>query len=139
MTFQCISRWTLMAVVATMVLTSCGKKQVAEEPSPNNLFASLLGKSGQEVQARMDSLWTHFFTPGDLSRYEADGESTVYYEVGDSMGIILDTGNNDVRSEGMSSLLSQLRNILTVFSLHAVVAVLAHDLFYGCLLPLELL
>jgi len=50
----------------------------------------------------MDSLWTHFFTPGDLSRYEADGESTVYYEVGDSMGIILDTGNNDVRSEGMS-------------------------------------
>ena len=99
---QYIFRWALIALVAMMNLTSCDKKQEAEESNLNNLFASLLGKSEVEVQARMDSLWNHFFTPGDLSKYEADGESTVYYEVGDSMGIILDTGNNDVRSEGMS-------------------------------------
>ena len=68
----------------------------------NNLFVSVLGKSQAEVDARIDSVWAHFFTPGDLSRYEADGEKTVYYEVGDSMAIILDTGNNDVRTEGMS-------------------------------------
>ena len=37
-----------------------------------------------------------------LSRYEADGEKSVYYEVGDSMAFILDTGSNDVRTEGMS-------------------------------------
>ena len=67
-----------------------------------NLFASLLDKSQTEVDARIDSLWAHFFTPGDLSRYEADGEKTVYYEVGDSMAFILDTGSNDVRTEGMS-------------------------------------
>ena len=53
---QCVSQWTLIALVAMMNLTSCDKKQEAEEPNPNNLFASLLGKSGQEVQARMDSL-----------------------------------------------------------------------------------
>ena len=91
-----------MAVVAMAAFVSCSKGQEAGGPAVNNLFASLLGKSEAEVQARMDSLWNHFFTPGDLGRYEADGESTVYYEVGDSMGIILDTGNNDVRSEGMS-------------------------------------
>ena len=99
---QCVSLWALMAVVGMTTLASCSEKQVAGEPASNNLFASLLGKSNAEVQARMDSLWIHFFTPGDLSRYEADGESTVYYEVGDSMGIILDTGNNEVRAEGMS-------------------------------------
>ena len=70
--------------------------------NPNNLFSALLGKSEAEVQARIDSVWTHFFTPGDISKYDADGEKCVYYEVGDSMGIIVDTGSNDVRTEGMS-------------------------------------
>ena len=46
---QCVSQWTLIALVAMTNLTSCDKKQEAEEPNPNNLFASLLGKSGQEV------------------------------------------------------------------------------------------
>ena len=84
----------------TLLLSCVGPKPA--EPVANNLFTSLLGKSQAEVDARIDSVWTHFFTPGDLSRYEADNEKTVYYEVGDSMAIILDTGNNDVRTEGMS-------------------------------------
>ena len=84
------------------LLFSCVGQKTAETTADNNLFTSLLGKSQAEVDARIDSIWVHFFTPGDLGRYEADGEQTVYYEVGDSMAIILDTGNNDVRTEGMS-------------------------------------
>ncbi len=89
-------------VLTGVLLTACGKKQQTEVPTSNNLFSTLLGKSEAEVQARIDSMWTHFFTPGDISKYDADGEKSVYYEVGDSMGIIVDTGSNDVRTEGMS-------------------------------------
>ena len=92
----------ILLVLVTLLLTACQQKQQIEPSISTNLFSTLLGKSQAEVDARIDSLWVHFFTPGDLSRYEADGEKTVYYEVGDSMGIIVDTGSNDVRTEGMS-------------------------------------
>ena len=85
-----------------LLLTACQQKQQSVNTVSNNLFSSLLGKSDAEVQARIDSIWTHFFTPGDITKYDADGEKSVYYEVGDSMGIIVDTGSNDVRTEGMS-------------------------------------
>ena len=91
-----------VAFLSMVSLVSCALTEKSQIPSTNNLYSSLLGKSQAEVKSHMDSLWAHFFTPGDLSRYEEAGEKTVYYEVGDSMGIILDTGNNDVRSEGMS-------------------------------------
>ncbi len=93
-----LSSLTLMA----LLLTACQQKQQTENTGSNNLFSALLGKSDAEVQERIDSIWTHFFTPGDISKYDADGEKCVYYEVGDSMGIIVDTGSNDVRTEGMS-------------------------------------
>ncbi|MBQ8988215.1 MAG: hypothetical protein IJ067_00790 [Prevotella sp.] len=93
--------FALAISLVLMALVSC-KSVNSVPPKSNNLFVSLLDKSEAEVQDRIDSLWQHFFTPGDLSRYEDDRERTVYYEVGDSMGIILDTGNNDVRTEGMS-------------------------------------
>lgn len=67
-----------------------------------NLFTSLLGKSEAEVEARLQRVWNHFFTPADLARYEAPGETSVYYETADGLAFIMDTGNNDVRSEGMS-------------------------------------
>ena len=89
-------------VLTGVLLAACGNKQQTEVTTSNNLFSTLLGKSEAEVQARIDSVWTHFFTPGDISKYDADGEKCVYYEVGDSMGIIVDTGSNDVRTEGMS-------------------------------------
>ena len=89
-------------ILATILLTACQQKQQTETSTSTNLFSTLLGKSQAEVDARIDSLWAHFFTSGDLSRYAADGEKSVYYEVGDSMGIIVDTGSNDVRTEGMS-------------------------------------
>ncbi len=89
------------ALAITIVLASCQSKKPVTSSS-NNLFVTLLGKSEAEVQKRIDSLWEHFFTPGDIANYDGDDEKTVYYEVGDSMGIIVDTGSNDVRTEGMS-------------------------------------
>lgn len=92
----------LLVVMISLMAVSCQEAKPTADFNTNNLFTSLLGKSEMEVRNRIDSLWHHFFTPGNLSRYEEDGEQSVYYEVGDSMAFILDTGNNDVRTEGMS-------------------------------------
>ena len=43
------------------MLGSCQQKLQAEPAKSNNLFLTLLGKSEAEVQARVDSIWTHFF------------------------------------------------------------------------------
>lgn len=67
-----------------------------------NLFHTLLGKSEAEVQERLVGLWKHFFTPGNLLRYDAGEEKSVYYETPDGLAFVLDTGNDDVRTEGMS-------------------------------------
>ena len=68
-----------------------------------NKFGSKIGLVAATVGSAIgDKVWNHFFTPGDLSRYEADGERSVYYENPDGTAFIMDTGNNDVRSEGMS-------------------------------------
>ena len=66
-----------------------------------NYFKTLLGKTDEETKAKMEGVWNHFFTPGDLSVYENDDQNSVYYLDGDK-GFILDTGSNDVRTEGMS-------------------------------------
>lgn len=66
-----------------------------------NYFKTLLGKSDDETREKMESVWHHFFTPDDIDRYEEDGQTSVYYLDGDK-GFILDTGSNDVRTEGMS-------------------------------------
>ena len=103
----------ISAIVLTGILLAIsGNIQQAKAATSSNLFSTLLGKSETEVQARIDSVWTHFFTPGDISKYDADGEKCVYYEVGDSMGIIVDTGSNDVRTEGMAG-----ANAVGVFAL----------------------
>ncbi|MGM9699244.1 MAG: glycosyl hydrolase family 8 [Prevotella sp.] len=70
--------------------------------SAENLFKTLLGKTDAEVNDKLEQVWKHFFTPGDLSLYEADGQKTVYYETADGMAFVMDTGSNDVRSEGVS-------------------------------------
>ena len=60
-----------------------------------NLFAELLGKSDEEVTAKLDRAWRHLF-------YGRDSSERVYYPVGEDMAYIADIGSNDVRSEGMS-------------------------------------
>ena len=57
-----------------------------------NLFAEI-GKSGEEIRARIDAVVRTFFY---------DEEERIYHEVGADMGYLTDTGNNDARTEGMS-------------------------------------
>lgn len=56
-----------------------------------NVFAEI-GKSEAEIQDRLEKVIHHFFY----------GEDRVYFEVGDDMAYIEDTGNHDARTEGMS-------------------------------------
>jgi oligosaccharide reducing-end xylanase len=60
-----------------------------------NLFQELLGKSDNEIQAKLDATWEQLF-------YGADDSQRVYYPVGEDMAYIADIGSGDVRSEGMS-------------------------------------
>lgn len=53
------------------------------------------GLSDEEIQARIDATWEQLF-------YGNDSNERVYYPVDDDMAYMLDTGNGDVRSEGMS-------------------------------------
>ena len=56
-------------------------------------FKTYLGKTDEEIQAKLDQLWNHYF--------KGDGNSKVYYDIGKE-AYIWDVNNNDVRSEGMS-------------------------------------
>ncbi len=60
-----------------------------------NLFKEYLGKSDEEVQAKIDAAWEQLF-------YGNDDSERVYYPVGEDMAYVQDIGNSDVRSEGMS-------------------------------------
>ena len=72
-----------------------GAGSTSATPAGRNLFHELLGKSEAELDARIDAAWRHFF--------QGDGETQrIYYPVGADMAYIADTGNGDVRSEGMS-------------------------------------
>lgn len=53
------------------------------------------GLSEEDIQARIDEVWNQLF-------YGNDNTERVYYPVGDDMAYMLDTGNNDVRTEGQS-------------------------------------
>ena len=56
-------------------------------------FKTILGKTDEEIQKKMDQLWDHYF--------KGDNNSKVYYDKGNE-AYILDVNNRDVRSEGMS-------------------------------------
>jgi oligosaccharide reducing-end xylanase len=60
-----------------------------------NLFKDYLGKSDEEIQAKIDSAFDQLF-------YGDDSTERVYYSVGSDMAYISDIANEDVRSEGMS-------------------------------------
>ena len=56
-------------------------------------FKTILGKTDEQIQAKLDQLWNHYFM--------GDSNQKLYYDRGDE-AYILDINNNDVRSEGMS-------------------------------------
>ena len=60
-----------------------------------NLFKDYLGKTDEEIQAKIDSAFDQLF-------YGDDSTERVYYPVGSDMAYISDIANADVRSEGMS-------------------------------------
>ena len=60
-----------------------------------NLFKDYLGKSDEEIQAKIETAWNQLF-------YGDDATERVYYPVGSDMAYISDIANEDVRSEGMS-------------------------------------
>lgn len=57
-----------------------------------NLFAEL-GIADEEIEKRIKTLFNSIFF---------DEKEKFYFEKGEDMGYLLDTGNNDVRTEGMS-------------------------------------
>jgi len=58
-----------------------------------NLFKEI-GKTDDDVANRIQQNWDELFN--------GDEDTRIYYPVGDDMGYMLDTGNLDVRTEGMS-------------------------------------
>ncbi len=106
-----MTRHFLFALSLAAVCTACTQQKETVDVQPqgayytgeyHNYFSEVLDKSQQEVDARMEALWNHFFTPGDFSKFKEDGQTSVYYEPTDSTAFIYDTGSDDVRTEGMS-------------------------------------
>jgi oligosaccharide reducing-end xylanase len=60
-----------------------------------NLFATYLGRSQTQVDAKLERAWQQLF-------YGTDDSERVYFPVGSHSAYLKDVGNNDVRSEGMS-------------------------------------
>jgi oligosaccharide reducing-end xylanase len=87
----------------TGALSSAQDAQPAPQPPTTGAFESgqyrnvfaEWGKSETEIREKIDAAWEQLF-------YGDDASQRVYYPVGDDMAYMLDTGNQDVRSEGMS-------------------------------------
>ena len=111
-----LRRFLATLLLLTFILSSCGSPstpivptvaQTESQPTPvlakpafetgvyPNLFKDYLGKSDEEIQAKIDSAFDQLF-------YGDDSTERVYYPVGSDMAYISDIANNDVRSEGMS-------------------------------------
>ena len=109
-------RFLAALLLLTFILSSCGSPSTPvvatvppteSQPTPvpakpayetgiySNLFKDYLGKSDEEIQAKIDSAFDQLF-------YGDDATERVYYPVGSDMAYISDIANEDVRSEGMS-------------------------------------
>ena len=62
-------------------------------PTYLNVFREL-GHSEEEISDRLEQIWQTFFYGPE--------EERIYHPVGEDMGYLEDTGNHDVRTEGMS-------------------------------------
>lgn len=58
-----------------------------------NVFVEM-GIDAAQVEKRLEEICNFYFYGGEDER--------VYYPAGDDMAYIMDTGNNDARTEGMS-------------------------------------
>jgi len=65
----------------------------------SGVYRNMFVESGipeTQVSQRMEGIWNQYFVNGDLNN------ERLFYEVGSDMAYILDTGNDDIRSEGQS-------------------------------------
>jgi endo-1,4-beta-D-glucanase Y len=91
---------TLMPVPTPLPATAAASQPPAalvgavESGVYRNLFRER-GKSDAAIQAKLDAAWQQLF-------YGDDDTQRVYYPIDPDMAYILDIGNGDVRSEGMS-------------------------------------
>jgi len=90
-----IAQLVVVAAVATLAAACSADTGASATGRYRNLFTELLGKSDAEVQAKIDAAWAHFFQG-------RDADQRLFYPVGADQAYIADTGNQDVRSEGMS-------------------------------------
>ena len=86
---------TPMPVVPSPTSTPQAKVGAYSSGEYRNLFKEYLGRSDDEIQAKIDAAWDQLF-------YGNDDFERVYYPVGEDMAYIEDIGNGDVRTEGMS-------------------------------------
>ena len=111
---QAVYLFTLLSLIATLISTCAPASTPTATITPEvpaatsqhltgaferkeyqNLFKQYLGKSEEEIQAKIEAAWAQLF-------YGKDDSERVYYPVGEDMAYIEDIGNGDVRSEGMS-------------------------------------
>jgi oligosaccharide reducing-end xylanase len=86
----------VLLLVASVFLEAAVEPAGACSPAKYcNLFTEQLGKTNTEIDAKIDAAWQQLF-------YGNDQDQRVMYPVAGDMGYIADTGNVDVRSEGMS-------------------------------------
>lgn len=111
-----LRRFLATLLLFSFILSACGSSStpepvtVTQTTSPStpfpakpafetgvypNLFKDYLGKSDEEIQAKIDVSFNQLF-------YGNDSSERVYYPVGADMAYISDIANEDVRSEGMS-------------------------------------
>ncbi|RUS47915.1 glycosyl hydrolase family 8 [Cohnella sp. AR92] len=76
-----------------MTATKENKAGAFHTESYRNLLAEY-GYSAEEIDARLKTTWELLFGPNESTR--------IYYPAGEDKGYLLDTGNLDVRTEGMS-------------------------------------
>ena len=79
---------------AVASLSPAGPVGAVESGVYRNLFRER-GKSDAAIQAKLDAAWQQMF-------YGDDDTQRVYYPIDADMAYILDIGNGDVRSEGLS-------------------------------------
>ncbi|MBO2944361.1 xylanase [Paenibacillus sp. F411] len=87
----------LAAVLIGVALLWAQERTGKEEASPKTYRSVFqeLGKSEEDISAKLQQAWDQMF-------YGDDAQQRIYYPVGEDMAYILDTGYQDVRTEGMS-------------------------------------
>lgn len=88
-----IAHTSILAGISCLILlTSCSGSMAESRRFPNG-FAEI-GKTKAQVDAKLTAIVDRFFRGSKSER--------LYYETDDGMAYMLDVGNKDVRSEGMS-------------------------------------